>query len=69
MQENPSSRVEIGNFPFVDLYANLHLKHARFFFMMANVTGESGNRMTFLAPHYPVNRSTFHMGVSWNFFN
>ena len=69
VQENPSSRVEIGNFPFVDLYANLHLKHARFFFMMANVTGESGNRMTFLAPHYPVNRSTFHMGVSWNFFN
>ena len=62
-------RSKMGNFPFVDAYANLHLKHARFFVMMTNVTGTSFNRMSFLTPHYPLNRSVLHLGVSWNFFN
>ena len=63
------SRQKLGNFPFVDAYANLHLKHARFFLMMTNVTGTNFNRMSFLTPHYPLNRSVLHLGVSWNFFN
>ena len=69
VQQNADSRIQIGNFPFVDVYANLHLKHARFFILMNNATGTSFNRMAFLAPHYPVNRSTLHIGISWNFFN
>ena len=69
VQENASSRIELGNFPFVDIYANLHLKHARFFVMLTNATGKSFTRQSFLAPHYPINRSTLHMGISWNFFN
>jgi len=69
IQKNEDSRVELGNFPFVDVYANLHLKHARFFIMMSNATGTSFNRQSFLVPHYPLNRSTLHFGVSWNFFN
>ena len=63
------SRRKLGNFPFVDAYANLHLKHARFFVMMSNVTGTSFNRLSFLTPRYPLNRSVLHLGVSWNFFN
>ena len=69
VQENGGSQIELGNFPFVDVYANMHLKHARFFLMMSNVAGASLNRMTFLAPHYPINNSILHFGVSWNFFN
>lgn len=69
IQENEDSRVEVGNFPFVDVYANLHLKHTRFFVMMNNVMGDSLNRQEFLVPHYPMNRSVLHIGVSWNFFN
>ena len=69
VQQNADSRVELGNFPIIDVYANLHLKHARFFIMMNNATGTSFNRMSFLAPHYPINRSTLHLGISWNFFN
>ncbi len=69
VQQNGETRMELGNFPFVDAYANLHLKHARFFVMMSNVTANSFNRMTFLTPHHPVNRSTLHLGISWNFFN
>lgn len=69
VQQNTGNKVEIGNFPFIDVYANLHLKHARFFVMMNNITGTSFNKMAFLVPHYPVNRSVLHIGVSWNFFN
>jgi hypothetical protein len=69
VQENSDSKVSIGNFPIVDVYANLHLKHARFFVMMTNVTGNSFNKKPFLTPHYPLNRSVLKIGVSWNFFN
>ena len=69
IQQTEASKVELGNQPFVDVYANLHLKHARFFIMMSNVTGNSIHRMNFLTPHYPLNNSIMHLGVSWNFFN
>lgn len=69
VQENPESRVTLGSFPFVDIYANLHLKRARFFIMMNNVAGSLGNRKAFLTPHYPMNDSVLHLGVSWNFAN
>ena len=69
IQQNESSRVEIGEYPFVDVYANLKLKGVRFFVMMTNVANGSGNRKKFLTPHYPTNGSVLHLGVSWNFFN
>ncbi len=69
VQQNKDSRVELGNFPYVDVYANLHLKHARFFVMMTNVLGKNFDRKSFLTPHYPLNRSVLHLGISWNFFN
>ena len=69
VQENTATRTKIGNFPFVDVYANLHLKHARFFLLMQNATNSSFNRAYFLTPHYPMNASVLHFGISWNFFN
>lgn len=69
IQQNKESRKELGNFPFVDVYANLHLKHTRFFVIMGNMLSGSGNRMTFLTPHYPTNSTVMRMGLSWNFFN
>ena len=69
VQQNTETRMETGNFPFVDVYANLHLKHARFFVMMNNALGKDFDRQSFLTPHYPLNRSVLYLGVSWNFFN
>ena len=69
IQQNEDSRIELGEYPFVDVYANMVLKGVRFFVMMSNVFDGSGNRMKFLAPHYPTNGSVLHLGVSWNFFN
>ena len=69
IQQNEESRLELGNFPYIDVYANLHLKHARFFVMMSNVAGGAFDKKAFLAPHYPMNSSILHFGISWNFFN
>lgn len=69
VQENPASRVKLGGYPFVDVYANMHLKHARFFVMYSHANAGQGNKNYFLVPHYPQNGSIMRMGVSWNFFN
>ena len=69
VQKNENSRVEMGGYPFVDVYANMVLKGVRFFIMMSHINSGSGNRMSFLAPHYPTNSDVLHLGVSWNFFN
>lgn len=69
IQKNEDSRVELGGYPFIDVYANLKLKKVRFFVMMSHVNSGSGNRMSFLAPHYPTNSNVLHLGVSWPFFN
>lgn len=60
-------KTEIGNYPLVNVYANFHLKHTRFFAMMSHVNASSGGY--FFAPHYPLNGRVFRFGVSWNFFN
>ena len=69
IQKNEANRVELGEFPFVDVYANLKLKGVRFFVIMSNVLYSSANRKYFTTPHYPMNGQVLHMGVSWPFFN
>jgi len=69
VQKNDASRIELGEFPFVDVYANMKLKGVRFFVMMSNVLYSSANKKYFTTPHYPMNGSVMHMGVSWPFFN
>lgn len=63
------NRVQTGNYPLVNIYANFHLKHTRFFVMMSHVNAGSGNRQYFLTPHYPLNQRVFRFGLSWNFLN
>lgn len=69
IQKDADSRVELGGYPFIDVYANFHLKRARFFVMMSHVNNGSGNKMMFLTPHYPVNGNVLRLGISWNFYN
>jgi hypothetical protein len=63
------SKVEVGNYPIVNVYANFHLKHTRFFIMFSHVNAGSGKKNYFLTPHYPLNDRTLRFGISWNFFN
>jgi hypothetical protein len=69
IQQKEESRVELGGYPFLDVYANMRLKGVRFFVVMTNLLNGSGNHMKFLTPHYPTNGSVLHLGVSWPFFN
>lgn len=69
IQQNADSRVNIGGYPWVDVYVNMHLKRARFFIAMTHLNAGSGTKDYFLAPHYPTNSRVLHMGVSWNFYN
>ena len=69
VQQNDASRMKLGGYPYVDVYANMHLKHTRFFIMMSHVNAGSGSRDYFLAPHYPANGKILRFGLSWNFFN
>ena len=67
--QEQQEKVEIGNYPIIDVYANFHLKHTRFFVMMQHLNAGSGRRAYFLSPHYPINERVFRFGLSWNFFN
>ena len=64
-----SNRVKTGNYPIINVYANFHLKHTRFFVMMSHINAGSGKKDYFLTPHYPINDRILRFGLSWNFFN
>ena len=68
-QQNQNDLIEIGGYPIINVYANIHLKRTRIYVMMSHVNQGSGNSNYFLAPHYPVNPRMFQFGISWNFFD
>jgi hypothetical protein len=60
---------KIGNYPYIDLHANLKLKRTRVFFDLLNAgSGLVGNNY-FLAPDYPYYRRTFRLGLAWSFYD
>lgn len=67
--QDTENRVKIGNYPYVNVYANFHLKRTRFYIMCSHVNFKSGSGKPFLVPHYPLNRLIIRFGVSWNFVN
>ena len=67
VQDNGDANQKVGNYPIINVYANMRLKNARFFVMMSHVNASSGDY--FLTPHYPINTRVLRFGVSWNFFN
>lgn len=69
VQGNGENNVKIGNYPIVNVYTNVHIKHTRFFVMMSHINAGQGDKNYFFAPHYPMNERVFRIGVSWNFFN
>lgn len=67
VQDTAHPRVKLGNYPIVNVYANLHLKHCRLYVCARHVN--SGNGRRFWAPHYAMDPLTINFGLSWNFFN
>ena len=63
-------RIELGGYPFINAYANFHLKQVRFYVMFHHVTqGIMKQTNSFLAPHYPINPRLFKLGFSWNLWD
>lgn len=67
--QSADDKVEIGGYPVVNAYCNLHLKRTRIFVMMYHVNAGMGNRNYFTVPHYPLNPRMLKIGVSWNFYD
>ena len=68
IQDTGDNRVKVGAYPIMNLYANFHLKHTRFFIMASHVNYREGGEYI-LTPHYPLNQRLIRFGISWNFFN
>ena len=68
-QQNQSDKIEIGNYPIVNVYANFLLKQTRFYVMYHHINEGTGNMRYFLAPHYPISPKALWFGLSWNFYN
>lgn len=64
-----NDQVQIGGYPIVNVYANLHLKRTRFYVMMYHVNQGMSSPNYFLAPHYPINPRVLKFGLSWNFYD
>jgi hypothetical protein len=58
-----------GNYPYIDVYANLRLKRTIVFFKMLNIGTNFLDGEYITTPHYPMPRSTFRFGISWLFYD
>lgn len=61
--------VKVGNYPFMNVYANFHLKRMRFFVMYSHVSRLFAKPNYFSAPYYPMNPAIIKAGLSWNFYD
>lgn len=62
--------IEIGNYPFMNVYVNAKLKKARFYIMYSHFNqGLFGGNNYFTIPHYPLNPAMLQLGVSVDFTN
>jgi hypothetical protein len=60
---------KIGNYPFIDLHANLKLKRTRAFFQLKNAGSGFIPGDFWSAPDYPLYRRTFRLGIAWSFYD
>jgi len=60
---------KLGNYPYIDGFANLKLKRTRVFAQYMNAGSLFMNKSYFTALHYPMNQATFRLGIAWSFYN
>lgn len=68
-QFHNQKELKIGNYPFMNAYANFHLKRMRFFVMYSHLSRFFADPQYFSAPHYPLNPAILKVGLSWNFYD
>jgi hypothetical protein len=60
---------EIGEYPFVDVFVNFHLKRARIGIKMEHINQGYPNYDYFITQGYPANPRSLKVSVSWNFYD
>lgn len=60
---------KIGNYPFMNVYANLKLSKVRFYVMMSHINQGWFSSDYFSMPNYPLNPRRFQLGLSIDFAN
>lgn len=60
---------KMGNYPFMNAYANMRLGKVRFYVMMSHVNQGWFSKDYFSMPLYPLNPRRFQMGLSVDFAN
>ena len=63
------TKTQIGNYPVVTAYLNMHLKRTRFFVEYYHINQMFMNGPYFSMPNYPINEANMKLGVSWNFYD
>ncbi|MCC8070992.1 MAG: putative porin [Bacteroidales bacterium] len=58
---------EVGNYPFMNVYANMKLSKTRFYVLFSHVNQGMGDKNYFALPHYPMNPRRFQIGLSIDF--
>lgn len=61
--------MKLGNYPFMNLYANMKLGSVRFYVMMSHINQGMLSNDYFSSPHYPLNPRRFQMGLSVDFLD
>ncbi|MDD3078270.1 MAG: putative porin [Paludibacter sp.] len=61
--------MKVGNFPVVNVYANLHLKRTRFYIEYYHLNQKFMKDIYYSMPDYPINPAVVKMGLTWNFYD
>jgi len=68
-QQNEYDKYEVGNYPYVSVYANCQLKQARFYIQYNHLNKNWGSRDYLVLPGYALNPTFFKIGISAYFSN
>jgi hypothetical protein len=58
---------EIGNYLYMDVFINLKIQRARFFFTYTHFNASLMGHSYFTTPNYPMQDGAFKFGVAWRF--
>ncbi|MEA1885616.1 MAG: putative porin [Bacteroidota bacterium] len=61
--------IKTGNYPVINLFANIKLKRTRIFVGLDHVNYGLMGYDYFVSPYYPMNIRTFKYGIAWTFYN
>ena len=61
--------IKVGDYPVMNAYLNFHLKQVRFFLKYYHFNKLFMEGAYFSMPNYPINPTSFRIGLSWNFYN